>query len=72
MLNHSDQNYKWINKIKDILNSVGRTDLWINQNTAVNKSIPYRIKLTLIDQYKQIWHDQMQSSNKGRIYNSFK
>ena len=72
MLHNSNQNFKWLNKIKEILNSVGRTDLWISQNSLLNKSTPSRIKMTLIDQYKQTWHDQMQLSNKGRIYKSFK
>lgn len=71
MLNNTNQSFRWVNKIKEILNSVGRTDLWINQNTIVNKSTPLRIKLTLIDQYKQFWHEQMQISNKGRVYNTF-
>ena len=30
------------------------------------------VKRILIDQYKQEWHEQLQLSNKGKIYNSFK
>ena len=31
-----------------------------------------QIKQTPIDQFKQQWHEQLQQSNKGLIYNSFK
>ena len=52
MLLQNNPNYKWINEIKTILNSVGRTDIWLKQNdlhgtnrriskkTSFNRSIP--------------------------------
>ena len=67
MLNDPNNNYKWISKIKDILFSVGRPDLWYNQFQITNLNTHKQIKQILIDQYKQEWHNQLQNSNKGRI-----
>lgn len=72
MLNLPNSNFKWISKIKEILNSVGRPDMWENQFHLNQTNIHKQVKQTLIDQFKQQWHEQLQESNKGRIYNSFK
>ena len=72
MLNQNNLEYKWVNKIKDILNSVGRTDLWLNQHEITQKNIHKNIKQCLVDQYKQSWNAQLTQSNKGLIYQSFK
>ena len=40
----------------------------IQQTNNVHKVV----KRCLIDQYKQEWHEQLQLSNKGKTYNSFK
>ena len=72
MLNQNNIEYKWINKIKDILNSVGRTELWINQTQITQQNIHMKIKQCLIDQHKQLWQTQLTQSNKGLIYKSFK
>ena len=72
MLNQNNSEYKWVKKIKDILNSVGRTDLWLNQHEITQKNIHMKIKQCLIDQYKQSWNAQLTQSNKGLIYKSFK
>lgn len=37
-----------------------------------DKNIHRQIKQILIDQYKQKWHADLQTSSKGRIYCSFK
>ena len=63
---------KWPEKIKDILTSVGRPDIWHNQFNININNIHRQIKQTLIDQFKQQWHEQLQQSNKGLIFNSFK
>ena len=72
MTNQPNTEYKWIQKIKSILNTVGRNDLWVNQQNITNKNIHKQIKQTLIDQFKQSWNAQLTQSNKGLIYNSFK
>ena len=36
MLNIPNLNSNWINYIKDILNSRGMTDIWLNQNNINN------------------------------------
>lgn len=72
IINHPNINVKWCNKIKEILNSVGRPDLWQNQLQINQKYINRQVKQTLIDQYKQAWQEELQISNKSRIYYSFK
>jgi hypothetical protein len=73
MLNQTNTNFKWVNKIQEILGSVGRPDLWLNQ-AHINPGC-YTSKLVkqiLVDQFKQSWHEQLLQSNKGRSYLNFK
>lgn len=72
MVNLPNSNFKWLNEIKLILTNVGRLDLWENQFRISNKNIHKEIRQLLIDQFKQSWHSDLQTSNKGRIYCSFK
>lgn len=65
-------NLKWPNKIKEILFSVGRPDLWETQFENAHTNIDKLVKRILIDQFKQSWNEQLTVSNKGRIYKSFK
>ena len=39
MLNIPNFESKWISKIKSILNEVGRTDIWLNQEYILNKNL---------------------------------
>ena len=64
--------YKWIENVEEILFSIGRPDLWINQDHIPSSTISKQVKVTLIDQYKQSWSGQLQESNKVRTYFSFK
>ena len=57
---------------KEILISVDRPDLWHNQFKITQRNLHKTIKQILIDKFKQSWHDQLQQSNKSKIYNSFK
>jgi hypothetical protein len=68
----SNQNFKWINYVKSILDSTGNSILWLNQNNIQAKCINKLVKQTLIDQYKQEWFSQLENSHKGRLYGSFK
>ena len=72
MVSQTQSTFKWPNKIKEILLSVGRPDLWENQFQIQQTNVHKTVKRILIDQYKQEWHEQLQLSNKGKIYNSFK
>jgi hypothetical protein len=72
MLSYANPNFKWLNHIKEILTSAGRSDIWQNQANITHTNIHLYIKQTLIDQFKQTWHDELQNSNKGRIYSGFK
>ena len=56
MLNIPNFNSNWINYIKDILNSCGMTDIWLNQNNITCKNIKKLVKQSLLDQYLQKWH----------------
>lgn len=70
--NHNNLNLKWITNIKTILQTVGRQDLWENQNTLDLKHAHKLVKQILHDQFLQNWHSELSTSNKGRIYLSFK
>jgi hypothetical protein len=72
MTNLPDNNYKWINKIKEILISVNRYDLFENQDEITQRNTHKIIKEALINKFKQSWHDDLLTSNKGQIYLSFK
>ena len=72
MMNQRDSNFKRSNKIKEILYKVGRVDLWQNQFQINHNQIHKIIKQTLIDQFQQQWHAQLQSSNKNKKYSNFK
>ena len=71
-MNNYENGTKWQNTIKEILLSVGRPDLWENQFYLTHTGIHKLVKQTLIDQYKQSWQEQLQNTNKGIIYLSFK
>ena len=72
MLASPQHNFKWPNKIKEILITVGRPDLWENQFNINQGNLHKTIKQTLIDQFKQNWHEQLSLSNKGRLFLNFK
>ena len=68
MIHIQDNNFKWPNKIREILHKEGRPDLWDNQFLITYENIHKMVKKTLIDQFKQ----KLQSNNKGKIYLSLK
>ncbi len=71
MVNHSHA-FKWLTSIKRTLSTAGRPDFFDLQNTVHCKSIAKIIKRTLIDQFKQKWHQDVQMSRKGRHYYTYK
>ena len=72
MLASPQHNFKWPNKIKEILITVGRPDLWENQFNINQGNLHKTIKQTLIDQFKENWHEQLSLSNEGRLFLNFK
>lgn len=71
-MNLPDNNFKWSNKVRDVLFSVGLHDLWNDQFNTNRRKINKEVKEKLIEQFVQTWRDDLQHSNKGRIYLSFK
>ena len=71
MINQNTE-YRWTEKIKNILRTVGRNDLWIYQENITNKNIHRQIKQTLIDQFKQTWVTTVFDSPKCLNYRIFK
>lgn len=61
---------KWVNNIKEILNSCGRPDIW--ETPPINTNIVALIKRNLVDQYHQEWHSKLDVSTKGKNYHLFK
>ena len=74
MLNKSNQgsNFKWITTIKEMLISVGKSELF-NKNIIYNpKAVKGNITKTLHDLFIQEWNAKMSQSSKGRNYHIFK
>ncbi|MES9884249.1 MAG: reverse transcriptase family protein [Sedimenticola sp.] len=64
--------YKWLSCIRNILQNVGRNDLWLETNIQFPEATKKSITRTLKDQYLQQWSASLQSSSKGKTYNLFK
>ena len=47
---------KWIANVKNILGSVGRSNLWMNQDNIETLFVRHIVKQTLVDQFLQKWH----------------
>ena len=63
---------EWFENIKNILNNCGISNVWINQYIDNKKWLKARVKLTLIDQFKQNWQATLQSSPKALNYRIYK
>lgn len=62
----------WYENIKHILNICGLSNIWIDQTIHNSKWLKAKIKLTLIDQFKQNWQSILQSSAKALNYRIYK
>lgn len=49
MMRQQNSRFKWFNKIKEVLYSVGRPDLWLHQHSINDKLIHKSIKQTLLN-----------------------
>ena len=72
MLSHYSESFNWIANVKTILDTCGRSDIWINQHNLDNLAYHKQIREILIDQFKQSWYVQLSQSNKGIMYRSIK
>ena len=71
MLN-SNNNYKWLQTVKNVFDTTGYTYIFNNQFNNSSKTISKLIERSLMDQFIQKWHNSMTVSNKGRNYNTIK
>lgn len=62
----------WYENIKHILNNCGLSNIWINQTIHNSQWLKAKIKLTLVDQFKQNWQSILQSSPKALNYRIYK
>ena len=69
---HDNNNYKWITKVKEILNNTGNSQYWLLQDHLTPKSINKKVKRSLLDQNIQRWNDAMSLSSKGQFYRTIK
>jgi hypothetical protein len=67
-----DINYKWIECIRNTLNSTGNAVIWLQQKMLNLKNIDKIVKRTLCDQFLQKWSGQLTISSKGLNYRLFK
>ena len=73
MLNQENANFKWLSKIKQILDSVGLTHFYQDQLSGMTPLNLHRdVKRIYINQYKQERLASVTSSGKGRAYHLFK
>ena len=71
MYSNGNYDFKWLHHIRSFLCNVGRNDIWLSQQNHQG-NIKYLVKNTLIDQFTQRWHSQLQLSSKGKNYGIFK
>jgi hypothetical protein len=68
--NISYNSHNWAYQIKTILENLGLSDLWINQDNSVIV-LPI-IKQRLLDQYYQQWYSNINNSQRLLTYSRFK
>ncbi|OWF41333.1 RNA-directed DNA polymerase from mobile element jockey [Mizuhopecten yessoensis] len=66
--------FKWNNYIKDILNKLGFSNLWIFPNTCTMNRNYFKavVKQRLKDQFIQKWFQEIENSSRGKFYSIFK
>lgn len=71
-LNTNSYEYPWLLNVKSILDEIGKSEIWINQNPENTKWLSSQVYLTLQDQYKQSWSTLINESPKCINYRIFK
>ena len=64
--------FKWISKVKSILDSCGLSFIWENQISMDRKVLKNMILRQLNDQFIQTWFSQMNNSSRGKFYAEYK
>jgi hypothetical protein len=64
--NNSYNNTNWASHIKSILNAIGMTNLWINQDTMDIQLLP--IKSRIVEIYFQSWYGKINNSTRLQSY----
>ena len=72
VLNGTNNEFKWLTHIKNILFKTGYGIIWITHNHNQVKNIHTLIIHNLIDQFRQEWSQQLTPSQKIRNYSIFK
>ena len=74
MLTNLDSNarHSWVSDIKQLLFSNGYGHVWLFQQAGCENRFLKQFKQTLVDCYKQSWHDKISHSDQNEFYYSFK
>lgn len=62
----------WLNNIKSILDSCGLSYVWNAQYFVSNTWLYHKVKVSVVDQFKQNWHSILLESPKAINYRLFK
>lgn len=65
-------NIPWLNNIKSILDSCGLSYVWNAQYFVSNTWLYHKVKVSVVDQFKQNWHSILLESPKAINYRLFK
>ena len=63
---------KWLMFLKTIFDSIGKSDVWLNQGYQSKIHLCETSERCLKDQFLQNWNSEMLKSSKGRTYSSYK
>ena len=72
IMHNTDNSTNWLNKIKNILDIHGLSDIWINQTFPSKTWLGLTIERRAKDQFIQEWQNDMLGSNKGTMYLNMK
>jgi hypothetical protein len=63
---------KWLSFIQNLLNSRGKSNIWLDQNSYSTVWLSSSVEQKLKDQFFQEWSENMNSTSKGLCYWIFK
>lgn len=69
---HKNVQFKWLNKVKCILDEAGFSEYWTDQNSLNPKFLKLSLKQRLHDQFIQRWLSNIDNSPKGKLYSCIK